>query len=166
MVESSGSSTSSSSTTPCQNSPEKNNTTIDGGISSGLPPSFPSLIVDMKLADSVLKPGRTSFHHPSFANHFGFARIGNGFRADDKSLLAAGLRDSFPGFPNFGNFPSFTPLLTGERPSAASGSRYRDKTKADSIHKQRLGKSKSSVEYSESKQTEPFRYAKHLFEVL
>ena len=157
MVESSGSSTSSTSTTPCQNSPDKNNTTIDGGISSGLPPSFPSLIADMKLADSVLKPGRTSFHHPSFANHFGFARIGNGFRSDDKSLLAAGLRDSFPGFPNFGNFPSFTPLLTGERPSAASGSRYRDKTKADSIHKQRLGKSKSSVEYSANKQAEPFR---------
>jgi len=158
MVESSGSSTSSTSTTPCQNSPDKNNTTIDGGISSGLPPSFPSLIADMKLADSVLKPGRTSFHHPSFANHFGFARIGNGFRSDDKSLLAAGLRDSFPGFPNFGNFPSFTPLLSGERPSIASGSRYRDKSKADSIHKQRLGKSKSSVEYSANKQGEPFRY--------
>lgn len=129
-----------------------NNTAIDGGVSS-----FPSLITDMKLADSVLKPGRTSFHHPSFPNHFGFTRIGNGFRSDDKSLLAAGLRDSFPGFPNFGNFPSFTPLLSGDRPSVASGSRYRDKTKADSIHKQRLGKSKSSVEYS-AKQAEPFRY--------
>ena len=114
-------------------------------------PNFPSLLSEMKLGD------RTSFHHPSFANHFGFARL----RPDDKSIFSStGIRDSFPGFPNFGNFPSFTPLLTTagpERPFPDRQTRFRDKSKADSIHKQRIGKSKSSVEYSSDKPNESFR---------
>ena len=116
-------------------------------------PGFPSLLSDMKLTDSMLKPGRTSFHHPSFANHFGFARL----RPDDqKSIFTTGIRDSFPGFPNFGNFPSFTPLLAGDRPFP-DRAHFRDKSKVEAIHKQRLGKSKSSVDYSSDKPSETFR---------
>ena len=135
------SSTESNDSTPCQDESPKM-------------PTFPSLLSDMKLGDSMLKPGRTSFHHPSFANHFGFARLRP---ADDKSIFSSGIRDSFPGFPNFGNFPSFTPILATDRPFP-DRTHFRDKSKADSIHKQRLAKAKSSVEYSATdKPSETYR---------
>ena len=121
-----------------------------------VPTSFPSLLAEMKVTqDSLLKPGRTGFHHPSFANHFGLSRLRN---PEDKNnfFSGSGIRDSFPGFPNFGNFPSFTPLLSGDRPFP-DRSHFRDKSKADAIHKQRLAKSKSSVDYTADKQPESFR---------
>ena len=152
MVETdSGSSSAASSATESQDSsPSEEADTVK------LPPSLPSLLAEMKVADSLLKPqGRTGFHHPSFANHFGLSRLRN---PEEKSgfFSGSGIRDSFPGFPNFGNFPSFTPLLTGDRPFP-DRSHFRDKSKADAIHKQRLAKSKSSVDYSADKQPESFR---------
>ena len=120
-----------------------------------VPTTFPSLLAEMKInQDSLLK--RTSIHHPSFANHFGLSRLRN---PEDKNnfFSGSGIRDSFPGFPNFGNFPSFTPqLLSGDRPFP-DRSHFRDKSKADAIHKQRLAKSKSSVDYTADKQPDSFR---------
>ena len=159
MVETSDSSTdtlennsdNNSDDTAASSSATESNDSTPGEEDSLKMPNFPSLLSEMKLGD------RTSFHHPSFANHFGFARL----RPDDKSIFSGGgIRDSFPGFPNFGNFPSFTPLLTTagpERPFPDRQTRFRDKSKADSIHKQRIGKSKSSVEYSSDKPSESFR---------
>ena len=124
------------------------------------PSSFPSLLAELKMTghqDSLLKP--QGFHHPSFANHFGLSsRLRNPEEKNSIFFSSGGIRDSFPGFPNFGNFPSFTPLLSGDRPFP-DRSHFRDKSKADSIHKQRLAKSKSSVDYSTpaDKQPESFR---------
>ena len=108
-------------------------------------PAFSALLAEMKLSDPLnplSKPGRPAafLHHPSFANHFGLSR--------DKSMFGGahqpgGIRDSFPGFPSFGNFPSFTPLLQGERQFPTH---LRDRSRAAAIHKQRLAKSKSSVD--------------------
>ena len=123
-------------------------------------PAFSSLLSEMKISDPLIRPGRAAFHHPSFANHFGFARLR---QQEDKSLFGAaphagGIRDSFPGFPSFGNFPSFTPLLQSERQFP---SHLRDKSRAAAIHKQRLAKSKSAVDSVDcnpsDKQTQSFR---------
>ena len=122
------------------------------------PPPLSSLLSDLKMSDSVLKPGRTSlaFHHPSFANHFGLSRL----RQEDTNIFGpGGIRDSFPGFPSFGNFPSFTPLLQAERQQLPG--HLRDKSRAAQIHKLRV-KCKSSVDcpnpsYPSNKQTETFR---------
>merc|ERR1711976_989121 len=155
MVETSDSSTDTCDNEPGDSSSTESNDSTPCQDESLKMPTFPSLLSDMKLGDSMLKPGRTSFHHPSFANHFGFARL----RPDDqKSIFTTGIRDSFPGFPNFGNFPSFTPLLAGDRPFP-DRAHFRDKSKVEAIHKQRLGKSKSSVDYSSDKPSETFRYA-------
>ena len=103
--------------------------------------AFSSLLNEMKISEPLIKPGRAAFHHPSFANHFGFARLRQQTGAAHQA--GGGLRDSFPGFPSFGNFPSFTPLLQAERQFP---SHLRDKSRAAAIHKQRLAKSKSSVD--------------------
>merc|ERR1719192_1091437 len=89
----------------------------DTVVTLGPLPTLPSLLAEMKLstatAESGPRPRPPTFHHPSFANHFGLAsRLRD---SEHKSLFSsAGIRDSFPGFPNFGNFPSFTPLLAGD----------------------------------------------------
>ena len=136
-----------SSTEQCESSStQSNDSTPEEEIRPS--PAFSSLLAEMKISDPslpLIKPGRTAFHHPSFANHFGFSRL----RPEDNKALFAGvhqpggIRDSFPGFPSFGNFPSFTPLLQGERQFPT---RLRDKSRAAAIHKQRLAKSKSSVD--------------------
>lgn len=144
------SSTQSNDSTPCEEEPPP--------PPSCPPPPFSSLLSDLKMSDSVLKPGRTSlaFHHPSFANHFGLSRL----RQEDRNIFGpGGIRDSFPGFPSFGNFPSFTPLLQTERQQLPG--HLRDKSRAAQIHKLR-GKCKSSVDcpspsYPSNKQTETFR---------
>ena len=89
---SNSSSSSSGSSTPREMSPERSQS-VRGTLPGG--------------------PGvRASFHHPSFANNFGFSRLGNGFH-EACDFLA--FRESmFPGFPNFGNFPLFTPNLMKE----------------------------------------------------
>lgn len=114
--------------------------------------TLPSLFQDIKMlhGNQPSASKRTSYHHPSFANHFGFSRL-RGHDSGDKSILfsSAGIRDSFPGFPSFGNFPSFTPLLS-DRPFPDHQARLRDKVKANNIHKQRSTKSKSSAEYPSS----------------
>ena len=84
-----------------------------------------------------LQERRSAFHHPSFANHFGFGRTGTGLRAktsmdegDLSSIFGGGAGSSrrestseFPAFPNFGNFPSFTtPLLLQASSPAVSSS--------------------------------------------
>ena len=102
--------------------------------------AFSSLLNEMKISEPLIKPGRAAFHHPSFANHFGFARLR---QQAGQAHQAGGIRDSFPGFPSFGNFPSFTPLLQGERQFPIH---LRDRSRAAAIHKQRLAKSKSSVD--------------------
>ena len=134
----------------------------DTVVTLGPLPTLPSLLAEMKLstatAESGPRPRPPTFHHPSFANHFGLAsRLRD---SEHKSLFSsAGIRDSFPGFPNFGNFPSFTPLLAGDhRAFPEHRNHFRDKSKAAAIHKQRLAKSKSSVDYpSSDKQPESFR---------
>ena len=141
-------------------SSESSETSTEGeSVKMPPPTSFPSLLAEMKIThqDSLLKP--QGFHHPSFANHFGLSsRLRNPEEKSSIFFSSAGIRDSFPGFPNFGNFPSFTPLLSGDRPFPDRSHFSRDKSKADSIHKQRLAKSKSSVDYSTpDKQSESFR---------
>ena len=81
------------------------------------------------------RQGCASFHHPSFSNHFGFLGL---LPPGNSSLLATGLRDSFPGFPSFGHFPSFHP---GEETAML---RPRDKNQ--------LSKSRSTTEYGASKE--------------
>ena len=113
--------------------------------------TLPSLFSDIKMLHNHPSSKRTSYHHPSFANHFGLAaRLRHG-DPSEKSILfsGAGIRDSFPGFPSFGNFPSFTPLLSDRQP-LQERTRFRDKSKADNIHKQRSAKSKSSLDFSSS----------------
>ena len=151
-----------SSTEQCESSSTQSNDSTPSEEEIKPSPAFSSLLAEMKISDPslpLIKPGRTAFHHPSFANHFGFSRL----RPEDKSLFAGahqpgGIRDSFPGFPSFGNFPSFTPLLQGERQFPT---RLRDKSRAAAIHKQRLAKSKSSVDSVDcnpsDKQTQSFR---------
>ena len=153
---------STSSTTGCTGS-TNSSTGFENGERDSVkmppPTSFPSILAEMKMThqDSLLKP--QGFHHPSFANHFGLSsRLRNPEEKNSIFFSTGGIRESFPGFPNFGNFPSFTPLLSGDRPFP-DRSHFRDKSKADSIHKQRLAKSKSSVDYSTpaDKQPESFR---------
>ena len=150
-----------SSTEICESSSTQSNDSTPSEEEIKPSPAFSSLLAEMKISDPLplIKPGRTAFHHPSFANHFGFARL----RPEEKSLFAGahqagGIRDSFPGFPSFGNFPSFTPLLQGERQFP---SHLRDKSRAAAIHKQRQAKSKSSVDSLDcnlsDKQTASFR---------
>merc|ERR1719411_1731460 len=98
-----------SSTDLCESSSTQSNDSTPSEEEIKPSPAFSSLLAEMKISDPLplIKPGRTAFHHPSFANHFGFARL----RPEDKSLFAGahqpgGIRDSFPGFPSFGNFPS------------------------------------------------------------
>jgi len=101
-------------------------------------PALPALMGDLRIGDSLLRQGRASFHHPSFANHFGFSRLLA--PGEPSSLLA-----SFPGFPSFGHFPSFSPgAEEGLSPRVGEA-------------KVALSKSKSSGEYGEK--TEPFRYS-------
>ena len=151
-----------SSTEQCESSSTQSNDSTPSEEEIKPSPAFSSLLAEMKISDPslpLIKPVRTAFHHPSFANHFGFSRL----RPEDKALFAGahqpgGIRDSFPGFPSFGNFPSFTPLLQGERQFPT---RLRDKSRAAAIHKQRLAKSKSSVDSVDcspsEKQTQSFR---------
>ena len=141
-----------SSTEPCDSSSTQSNTSTPCEEDPP-PPGLSSLLSDLKMGDSVLKPGRAglAFHHPSFANHFGLSRL----RPEERTIFGpGGIRDSFPGFPSFGNFPSFTPLLAGERQLPAH---LRDKNRASAIHKARLAKCKSSLDYPSSRQTETLR---------
>ena len=97
---------------------------------------FPLFCGTIDISPLLSRQGRASFHHPSFANHFGFSRLLA--PGEPSSLLA-----SFPGFPSFGHFPSFSPgAEEGLSPRVTEG-------------KVALSKSKSSGEYGEK--TEPFR---------
>ena len=62
-----------------------------------------------------LQERRAAFHHPSFANHFGFGRSGTGLRANSKTSMDESLlldrrarEEELFAFNHFAGFPSFT----------------------------------------------------------